>query len=270
MNKNFYIGIDSDGTAFDSMTAKHELSFIPALFEVWDFKGQNGVVTELEMRINLFSKTRGVNRFPGLLMLFRELAARKIFAYDFSAFGEFVEKGESMSNAGLEKFMQTNNSLFLKDVLEWSKIADALFEKETENLMPFKGVLPALKAAAADADIYVISSASTEGLRTDWQKDSLSEYVTRILGQDSGTKKQQLKNTAEGRYPAENTLMLGDALSDMDAAKSINALFFPIIPGKEEECWARLKDEALAKFFSGGYAGEYEEGLIRDFREVLK
>ncbi len=32
--KPYLIGIDSDGTAFDSMTIKHRHAFIPALLEI--------------------------------------------------------------------------------------------------------------------------------------------------------------------------------------------------------------------------------------------
>ena len=33
--KDFFVGIDSDGTAFDSMKIKHTFSFIPAAIEVF-------------------------------------------------------------------------------------------------------------------------------------------------------------------------------------------------------------------------------------------
>ena len=35
MKKDFFIGIDSDGTAFNSMEIKHKKCFIPAMFEIW-------------------------------------------------------------------------------------------------------------------------------------------------------------------------------------------------------------------------------------------
>ena len=270
MEKKFYIGIDSDGTAFDSMTAKHELSFIPAIFDVWVFGPHRDRVIELEKKINLFSKSRGVNRFPGLLMLFDKLQEEKLSAYDHTALRAFCESGKSMSNKALEEFIAENPSDFLNEVLEWSRIADLLFEKETLNLMPFKGVRPALKKAYEKADISVVSSASTAGLRADWEKDSLSDYVTYILGQDSGTKKQQLQLTAQGKYEPEKILMIGDAIGDMEAAKSIGALFYPIIPGREENCWRRLEEKSLNAFFEGRYKGSYEDRLIEEFLEVLE
>lgn len=270
MSKKFYIGIDSDGTAFDSMTPKHVLAFIPAIFEVWDIADEiKDEVAEIEKKINLYSKERGVNRFPGLLRVFEELEKKGLASFDYSSLSDFVKNGESMSNVALEKFIDANPSNFLKKVLEWSKLSDKFFEKETEALMPFKGVLPTLKKAFPMADISVVSSASTAGLKADWKKDTLSDYVTHLLGQDSGSKKQQLKSTAEGNYEPENILMIGDAIGDMEAARSINALFYPIIPGKEEECWKKLENEVLDIFFGGNYAGECEKAFIDEFLSVL-
>ena len=59
--------------------------------------------------------------------------------------------------------------------------------------------------------------------------------------------------------------MIGDAIGDMEAAKSIDALFYPIIAGEEEKSWERFLNEALDKFFDGEYEGEYEESLINEF-----
>jgi hypothetical protein len=63
--------------------------------------------------------------------------------------------------------------------------------------------------------------------------------------------------------------MIGDAPGDYEAAKEANALFFPIIPGKEVESWQQLKDEALGKFFNSQYAGNYEHAQIDAFLSVL-
>jgi len=37
-SKDFFIGIDSDGTVFDSMTLKHTFSFIPAAIKVFELE----------------------------------------------------------------------------------------------------------------------------------------------------------------------------------------------------------------------------------------
>jgi hypothetical protein len=40
-------------------------------------------------------------------------------------------------------------------------------------------------------------------------------------------------------------------------------LFYPVNPGHEEESWERFYNEAVDRFFSGSYSGEYETKLIK-------
>ena len=61
--------------------------------------------------------------------------------------------------------------------------------------------------------------------------------------------------------------MIGDAIGDLEAAKSIDALFYPIIAGEEEKSWEKLYRDALDKFFDGTYKGKYEKSLIEAFYE---
>ena len=63
--------------------------------------------------------------------------------------------------------------------------------------------------------------------------------------------------------------MIGDAPGDLKAAKDNGILFYPIIPGQEEESWDRFNREALERFFSGTYAGDYERELIEKFEAAL-
>ena len=68
------IGVDSDGTAFDSMNIKHLDAFIPAALEIWPLDEKTAErFSEIEKHINLFSGTRGINRYPGLLAAWEEL-----------------------------------------------------------------------------------------------------------------------------------------------------------------------------------------------------
>jgi hypothetical protein len=64
-------------------------------------------------------------------------------------------------------------------------------------------------------------------------------------------------------------LMIGDAPGDMKAAEAVGARFYPISPGGEEESWDRLSAEALERFFSGTYSGEYEKDVIERFNRLL-
>ena len=59
--------------------------------------------------------------------------------------------------------------------------------------------------------------------------------------------------------------MIGDSPGDLEAAKTNNALFYPILPDDEVASWERFHNEAMDRFFNGTYAGRYEEKLIVEF-----
>jgi hypothetical protein len=84
-----------------------------------------------------------------------------------------------------------------------------------------------------------------------------------------GSKTEHLKLAAQGKYPPENILMVGDAPGDLKAARDVGALFYPINPGDEEASWDRFLKEAVDRFFAGRYAGAYESELIKQFDRLL-
>ena len=90
-----------------------------------------------------------------------------------------------------------------------------------------------------------------------------------LAGQELGSKKEHLTLAAGGRYEPEKMLMVGDALSDWEAARGAGALFFPINPGCEDESWQRFFEEGLPRFFAGEYAGEYMELQLARFFTLL-
>ena len=264
-DKKFFIGVDSDGTAFDSMTIKHTDSFIPAMFEVWGLDDVRERVTEIEQYVNLYSKDRGINRFPGLLMTFEKMIEEGIFDKDVSDLDAFVKSGRGFSTKALEDFIAETKSEFLNEVLAWNNLSDELFAKNCEDIQPFKFVKEALSKAQEKAVIGVISSATKEGLETDWAGGGISQYASVILGKENGSKKEQLKSEADGKYDKDKILMIGDAIGDLEAAKSVGALFYPIIAGEEEKSWEKFYEESLDVFFEGKYEGEYEKALIDAF-----
>ncbi len=166
--------------------------------------------------------------------------------------------------------MKERPDLLLGDIMRWSLRADKLFEEHTQGLLPYANVEATLKVLAEKADIMVVSSASGRGLVKDWSFSGLTRYTALLAGQEAGSKSKQLRMGAGGKYPPEKILMIGDAPGDLEAARSIDALFFPVIPGKEEASWIRLREEGLDRFFAGTFKGEYEDALIREFTAVLE
>src|SRR6478752_10826553 len=63
----FLIGIDSDGCAFDTMELKHKECFIPQIINHYGLQGLSKYAREAAEFVNLYSKSRGINRFPALI-----------------------------------------------------------------------------------------------------------------------------------------------------------------------------------------------------------
>ena len=128
-------------------------------------------------------------------------------------------------------------------------------------------VEPCLERFAERADMIVCSQTPNAALEAEWKEHDIDKYVMAICGQEVGSKKESLANAK--KYPANHTLMIGDAPGDYKAAVANDCLFFPINPGVEEASWRRLHDEGIARFFEGTFAGEYQQQLLDEFDTFL-
>ena len=63
----FFVGVDSDGCAFDTMEIKHKECFTPLIIKHWDLQAVSKYAREASEFVNLYSQWRGVNRWPALL-----------------------------------------------------------------------------------------------------------------------------------------------------------------------------------------------------------
>ena len=269
----FLIGVNSDGTAFDSMNRKHLRAFIKAALSVWPMRGEVAAqFKEIEKHVNLFSPLRGINRFPGLLEVFSRL--KKIFPDaknlpDLTDLKAYIEAESAYSTNTLREWMLKHPSFQLSKVLSWSNQADVLLSESCEGLEPFPGVKEALGEASKSARIAVISSAPKEELIKDWNAGGLIGYADMIMSQENGSKAQQLRTAMACCGEEVAVLMIGDTQSDMDAAHEAGALFYPIIPGREEKCWIRFREEVLPLFLNGEYGEEKEKLYYDEMKQAI-
>src|SRR5881296_850141 len=73
----FFIGIDSDGCVFDTMEIKHKECFTPMFVKHFGLQAVSKYAREVWEFVNLYSKTRGANRFQALSRSLHLLRARK-------------------------------------------------------------------------------------------------------------------------------------------------------------------------------------------------
>jgi phosphoglycolate phosphatase-like HAD superfamily hydrolase len=279
--KKFFVGIDSDGCAFDSMGIKQRECFCPWMIAYFGLQPVAYAARQCKDFADLFSKTRGANRHKTLKRILAELLpshpmvkTRKFNVPQLSHYFKWVDDpGSLLSNEGLKRAIDAASDpqakSELEHVLEWSEQVNKAVKDIVKDVPPFPFVRECLEKITQFADAIVVSGTPGEALAREWEEHDIAKYVAVIAGQEMGTKTQHLEYATKGKYEPEHVLMIGDAPGDMKAAKANNALFYPVNPGDEEKSWQRFHDEAFDKFIEGRYAGDYEKKLIAEFDKYL-
>ena len=272
---DFLVGIDSDGCAFDAMDVKHKECFIPNTIKHFHLQPVSRYAREAAEFVNLYSKDRGINRFPALmetLDLLRErpeVQRRNVDIPRLQATRDWMQREDKLGNPALEAEVARTGNPELAQVFAWSQAVNATVADIVHGVPPFPGVRESLEKLSSVADMIVCSATPSEALAREWREHDVEKYVAAICGQDAGSKAETLGRASQAGYGANHVLMIGDAPGDMQAARATGALFYPINPGEEDASWQRFLDEACNKFLSGEYAGEYEAGLIAQFDTYL-
>ena len=106
---DFLVAIDSDGCVFDTMEIKHKECFIPQIINIWGLQAVSKYAREIAEFVNLYSSSRGINRFPGLVKTIELLSERKEVKKrlfnppDILRLKKWVESENKLGNPSLEK-----------------------------------------------------------------------------------------------------------------------------------------------------------------------
>src|ERR1043166_9221024 len=148
--KEFFVGIDSDGCIFDSMEIKHKECFTPMFIKHFTLQAASKYAREVWEFVNLYSKTRGANRFPALvraLNLLRErpqVKARQVSVSNTKALEEWIGRETKLGNATLAAEVKNGNK-GLEQVKRWSDAVNAQMEDIVHNVPPFPLVYECLQ-----------------------------------------------------------------------------------------------------------------------------
>jgi len=272
---DFFVGIDSDGCAFDTMEVKHKECFIPNIIKFYNLAAISKYAREAAEFVNLYSKWRGINRFPALVRTFALLIDRPEVLNRHhpipAARGlrEWIQRETKLANPTLKAEVASTGDEDLKLALAWSEAVNQTIGEVVHDVPPFPFVRESLECMEGKADIMVVSATPGEALKREWAEHELEPMVGLIAGQELGSKKEHLALAAVGRYEPNHILMVGDAPGDMQAAQANGVLFYPIDPGHEDESWQRFFEEALPRFLSENYAGDYMDAQIARFNQLL-
>jgi len=272
---DFFIGIDSDGCVFDTMEVKHKECFIPNIVQFYGLAALCRATREVAEFLNLYSKWRGTNRFPGLTLTIDVLADRPevirrgIKLPPLTGLREWLTRETRLGNPALKAEVDRTGDPDLAKALAWSEAVNRSIEEIVRDVPPFPLVRESLHAMTNKADVMVVSATPNEALEREWVEHDLRGLVALIAGQEAGSKKEVLAQALGQGYEKSHVLMVGDAPGDLQAALANGVLFYPIEPGFEEESWQRFLEEGLPRFYAGTFAGPYMTERIASYQALL-
>ena len=267
--KAYLICVDSDGCAMDTMDIKHFRCFGPCMVEEWGLEEWAKPILNRWNAINLYSGTRGINRFKGLAMALTEIDKVYCPIEGVAELAAWAEHAPELSNQAIAEAAKTAKGPALAKALSWSKKVNAAIDALPESdKKPFPGVAEALAAAHRVADVAIVSSANREAVEEEWTRCGLLPSVDVLCCQDSGSKAACIAQLKEKGYDPAHILMVGDAPGDQAAAGKNGVFFYPILARHEADSWADFTAQALPALLDGRYA-PYGAEMARRFEKNL-
>ena len=269
--KEYLLCVDSDGCAMDTMDIKHFKCFGPCMVEEWGLEEWKEEILNRWNEINLYTMTRGINRFKGLAMALNEINDKYTKIEDIELLCKWAEESNELSNTSVSRAYESSGSVVFQKALSWSqKVNEAINALPFDVKKPFEGVKEALEYAHQYVDIAIVSSANYEAVVEEWELYGLLEHVDIIMSQNVGSKAFCINEMLKKGYDKDKVLMTGDAPGDFDAAKKNDVFYYPILVRHEKESWEEFISTSVLKLVNGEYSGEYQKQKIEEFLNNLK
>ena len=256
---DYLVCVDSDGCVMDTMNCKHFNCFGPCMVDEWELHQWRDAILERWNVVNLFSMTRGINRFKGLAMALGEIDKQYKPITGITALQHWADTAPALSNDGVAKAAaeatDADAKLVFEKALSWSKAVNASIVALDEALkIPYDGAKEGLAAAHEFADVAMVSSANRDAVEEEWGKFGLLEHTDIVLAQDIGSKAACIKEMLKFGYDPDKVVMIGDAPGDCDAAEKNGVHYYPILVNHEKDSWDEAISVAYGKLRSGEYA----------------
>jgi phosphoglycolate phosphatase-like HAD superfamily hydrolase len=270
---DFLVCVDSDGCVMDTMNCKHFHCFGPCMVKEWGLENWQDEILDRWNVINLFSMTRGINRFKGLAMALKEIDGKYTEIKGVDALVSWTETAPALSNDGVSKAYESadnqDEKLIFQKALAWSKAVNIAIVNLDESLkIPFESALEGLAEAHKFADVAIVSSANRDAVVEEWQKFGLLKHTDICLAQDVGSKAACIEKMLEFGYDRSKVLMVGDALGDSDAAKKNGVYYYPILVNHEKQSWDELISTGFKRLTDGDF-DTYAEEKQKEFLSNL-
>ena len=207
--KDFLVCVDSDGCAMDTMDIKHIRCFGPCMVKVWSLEKHKDIILERWNEINLYTLTRGINRFKGLAIALAEINKQYQAIDGIDDFIFWSENADELSNDALKKEIEINpQKEIFRSALKWSELVNSSIKELPESeIKPFPLVKEALKLAHEKADVAIVSSANLGAVLDEWEKHGLLQHTDIVLAQNAGSKAFCISELLKKGYKKENVVM---------------------------------------------------------------
>ncbi len=259
---------DSDGTVIDAMNVKHNRCHGPSFLEEWNLTEHAEAVQAVWNEINLYEKSRGVNRFLALNEMLNRMEGVYLHTdeKDLAVYRAWLEKGD-LSNDSLAAEIEATDNPLLKKALRWSKsLNEKIAALKPKDKPPFDNVRKTLDFAQGQVDLAVISSSNLSAILEEWDAYGLLSFPSVMTSQEVGTKSACIAKLLKKGYAAKNVLMIGDAYPDVQAAAANGVWYYPILTRHEGESWEKLFRVYLPLFLADRY-DEVQDALLDRFSE---
>lgn len=242
---DYLICVDSDGCAVDTMDIKHKRCFGPCMVAEWGLQAWERPILDRWDEINLYSMTRGINRFLGLAMALEEINEQYTRIDGIEDLRHWTEETQELSNPALEAAIARGGAPILKKALRWSQAVNTAIDALPWALKrDFPGVREGFEAVRDFADIVIVSSANRNAVEEEWERFGLLPLVDLILCQDMGSKAHCISELRKKGYSEDHILMVGDAPGDKAAAEINGVYYYPILVRKEKDSWKEFSEAA--------------------------
>ena len=173
-SKPFFIGIDSDGCTFGTMEPKQKEFFCPNVLRHYNLFPISNIARETWEFVNLYSQTRGINRFLALIECFELLKKRKDIidkgfqVPDLKALKKWTREETRLGNPVLEQYAAKVMDPDIDLALAWSKTINREIAQWLHGITPFQFVRESLEKIQPKADAMVVSQTPLEALTREW------------------------------------------------------------------------------------------------------
>jgi len=268
---DYLVCVDSDGCAMDTMDIKHIRCFGPCMVEEWGLQQWQDAILARWNEINLYTMTRGINRFKALAKALEEIHETCCAIENLDSLVSWVELSDELSNGALEKAISAEpDAVCLQKALAWSKAVNlSINQLPDEVKLPFPMAKEALAFAHERADVAIVSSANLDAVLEEWERYGLLEHTDIVLTQNAGSKAFCIGELLKKGYAPDHVLMCGDAPGDHQAAMKNGVFYYPILVRHEKESWETFIAEGFDKLLAGEYAGSYQKARTDAFLNNL-